>query len=91
MTEVKSHNGHGGARPGNPNGRRGGPRPGSGPTLRRIQLSRAAAQKLRTLTLNRRSIVGGEFSEVDMVESLIIVAYADYDAMIDEIAESTAG
>lgn len=82
--------GWGGARPGNPNGKRGGARPGSGPTVRRIQLGKESAQKLRILTMNRRSIVGGAFSENDMVESLISVAYAEYDAMIQQTAEEAA-
>lgn len=81
---------HGGPRPGNPNGKRGGARPGSGPTVRRLQLSKEAARKLRILTLDRRSIASAEFSEVDMVESLIDTAWAEYDTMIQSAAESEA-
>jgi len=62
-----------------------------GAPVRKITLTREAAQKLKILTLNRRSIVGNEFSAGDMMESLISVAYADYDTMVSEIVVSAAG
>lgn len=79
---------HGGSRPGNPRGLRGGPRSGSGPTVRRIQLDKETAQELRILTLRRRGVTGdNNVQAVDIVTHLIHAAWLELDARFQEGTE----
>lgn len=80
--------GWGGSRPGNPNGRRGGSRPGSGRMVKWIHLDDVAAAELRTLVMNRRAVTGNqELSEDEFVIELIRAAYAEYDAAVQDAVE----
>lgn len=80
---------HGGSRPGNPRGLRGGPRPGTGPTVRRIQLDKETAQELRILTLRRRGVTGNKnIQPVDIVTHLIHAAWLELDAQFQSDAEN---
>lgn len=72
---------HGGARPKRRlDDKRGGARPGSGPTVRRIQLDSASARALRVLWQARRDVSDNPaLSPADVVMDLIRAAYAEYD------------
>jgi len=79
---------HGGSRPGNPNGRRGGRRPGAGALVRRLHLDKETATSLRILTLHRRALTNNpELQPVNVATDLIKAAYAEYDAHIQHLAE----
>lgn len=78
----KSHN-HGGRRPGAGSG---GARPGAGRPVNRIHLDKDAAQKLRILVLNRRSL-GSEIDEHQFVANLIHEWYDDYEQSIEDAME----
>lgn len=77
MTTTTSKTGHGGARP------------GSGPAVRRIQMSRESALELRILCLARLGKAGAEDAE-RMVAALIHQAWLEYDAEIQAAAEMVA-
>ena len=69
-------------------GRSGGARRGSGPTVRRLRLSKEAALELRILTLNRRGVTGNnEIQPVDIVTEMIHASWLEYDAMIQRLAD----
>lgn len=73
-------------------GRSGGARPGSGPTVRRLQLSKGAAQELKILTLHRRSLTNDQSIEpVLIVEHLIHKAWLEYNAMIQAAVDTLGG
>lgn len=80
---------YGGSRPGNPRGLRGGPRPGSGPTVRRIHLDAETAQELRILWLRRKGVTGNsDLQPVDVVTDLIHAAWIELDAQFQADAEN---
>lgn len=84
-----SNSAWGGSRPGNPNKKRGGSRPGAGRMVKWIHLDDVAAAELRTLVLNRRSVTGNQaLSEEEFVGGLIRAAYAEYDAAVQEAVET---
>lgn len=80
---------HGGSRPKRrDNDARGGPRPGSGPTVRRIHLDAETAQELRILWLRRRGVTGNNnIQPVDIVTDLIHAAWLELDAQFQANAE----
>jgi hypothetical protein len=79
----------GGSRPKRrPSDRRGGARPGSGPTIRRLVLDADTAAALKVLTLVRRGITGNAaLRPVDVATELIRAAWREYTASVEE-AES---
>lgn len=71
-------------------GKSGGARTGSGPTVRRLQLSKEAAQELRILTSHRRALTNNQaLQPADIATQLIHAAWLEYDAMI-QAAQATA-
>lgn len=70
-------------------GKSGGARKGSGPIVRRLQLSKDAAQKLRILVSHRRGLINNQqLQPVDFVEMLIHEAWLEYDAMIQAAVDT---
>jgi len=83
----------GGPRPGNPNGTRGqydrSKSKKTGPPTRNLHLSKSAAQELRILLSNRRSL-GIDLDEAGLVESFIHEKWLEYDRSIQSAIETLA-
>lgn len=76
------------SRPGNPNGIRGGRRPGAGGLVRHLHLDKETARELRILMLHRRALTGNqELQPVDVARALIHAAWCEYDAAIQAVSE----
>jgi hypothetical protein len=75
----------GGSRPKRrPSDRRGGARPGTGPTVKRLTLDEDTAAALRVLTLARRGITGNAaLRPVDVVTQMIQAAWREYTASVE--------
>jgi hypothetical protein len=75
----------GGSRPKRrPSDRRGGARPGTGPTVKRLTLDADTAAALRVLTLVRRGVTGNaSLRPVDVVSELIRSAWREYTASVE--------
>lgn len=79
----------GGSRPGNPNGRRGGARPGAGGLKRNVHLSKPVAQELRILTMRRRALTDNpQWDEDAMANEAIHRMWCEFDAAIDAAGEA---
>ena len=64
---------------------RGGARPGAGALQVRLRLPRDAAQKLKVMTLARRSVTGNQaITPEDVASDLIHAAWLEYDAGLEE-------
>jgi hypothetical protein len=70
--------------------RRGGARPGSGPTVKRLVLDDDTAAALKVLTLARRGITGNAaLRPVDVAAELIQSAWREYTASVEADADES--
>ena len=71
-------------------GKSGGARKGSGPTVKRLQLSKEIAAELRTITMHRRALTNNRaLHPADVAAQLIHAAWLEYDAMIQQMENDT--